>query len=173
MKRILAFFALLLTLTFPACKKDTIAYRSAFDKSEQAWLAFKASSGNSYDYLVASGSWTGYGTETLISVRGGIIIARHYVAKMPKNDGTNQFTVVEEWQEGAAQVGTHQKGATPQTLDEVYALAKTDWLLKRDKAKNYFETNNNGMISSCGYTQELCADDCFTGITITSIKAVQ
>ena len=171
MKQMFSLMALLLVLS--ACKKDTIEYRNEYSKSYQSWIAFKAASGNSYDYLVVSNSWTGYSTETLISVRSGVITARHFVARISKNDGTGQVTVVEEWLEGNAQVGTHQKGANPQTLDEVYAMAKTTWLLKREDAKTFFEATNNGMISSCGYVPNACADDCFTGITISSITAVQ
>lgn len=33
----------------------------------------------------------------------------------------------------------------------------------------YFETKNNGLISTCGYVENTCADDCFIDITITRI----
>jgi len=40
---------------------------------------------------------------------------------------------------------------------------------KRKDASVYFEAKNNGMISSCGYVQDGCMDDCFNGINIASI----
>ena len=44
--------------------------------------------------------------------------------------------------------------------------------LRMDEDENliFFEANNKGMISTCGYFPKNCADDCFTGITITEIK---
>jgi len=45
-------------------------------------------------------------------------------------------------------------------------------LLKRDNVTTYFEAKNNGMISSCGYWPNNCADDCFTGVSITLIEAL-
>jgi hypothetical protein len=56
------------------------------------------------------------------------------------------------------------------TLDEIYDRAKSDWLRKRSNAQTYFEANNNGLISSCGYVEEGCQDDCFRGITIASVE---
>lgn len=78
------------------------------------------------------------------------------------------------WTETGAMVGTHT--GTPAsgylTLDQVYEKAKNDWLKKRSGTTTYFEAKNNGLISSCGYVPDNCADDCFTGINITLIEAL-
>ncbi len=58
------------------------------------------------------------------------------------------------------------------TLDEIYKLAETDWIIKRKNAKLYFETKNNGMISLAGYVEGNCQDGCFNGVNIKSIQAI-
>lgn len=79
-----------------------------------------------------------------------------------------------EWREVGAMVGTTQNtsASTFLTLDEVYEKAKNDWLKKKPGVETYFETQNNGMISTCGYVPDNCADDCFSGITISLIEAL-
>ena len=67
-------------------------------------------------------------------------------------------------------MNTHVNGGTSLTLDEIYEKARTEWLLKRKDATSYFEAKNDGMISSCGYVNNNCADDCFVGITINLIE---
>ncbi|MGY5355583.1 hypothetical protein [Wenyingzhuangia sp. IMCC45467] len=57
-------------------------------------------------------------------------------------------------------------------MDEIYEKAKQDWLIKRKEVLVYFETDNNGLISTCGYVPKNCMDDCFLGITIKSIEAL-
>ncbi len=79
-----------------------------------------------------------------------------------------------EWVEETSQLGAHQNtSACPYlTLDAVYDEAKKVWLKKRENTEFFFETTNNGMISTCGYTPNNCMDDCFRGIRITRIEAL-
>lgn len=79
-----------------------------------------------------------------------------------------------DWFEVGATLGTTQNTPANQlfTLDEVYEKAKNDWLLKKPDVTTYFETKNNGMISTCGYVPDGCADDCFRGIEITFIESL-
>ncbi|MEH6308473.1 hypothetical protein RYH73_22645 [Olivibacter sp. CPCC 100613] len=65
---------------------------------------------------------------------------------------------------------TDSPAAATLTLDQVYELAKNDWLRRRDNAKASFEAENNGIISSCGYWEDGCMDDCFRGIRITLVE---
>lgn len=171
MRTKLTLFALMfMSLLFSACKKDSIEYDNDFDKSYKAWLNFKESSGNSYHYKMTSGSWTGSTTETVITVTDGKITKRYFKYTSPvANDGAPGRT--EEWTEQEGEINTHA-GLEALTLDQVYEKAKTDWLLKRKDASTYFEANNNGMISSCGYVDDNCADDCFNGIRIASVEAL-
>jgi len=161
---------LLITGTFTACKK--IAYDSKFDKSYQKWLDFKKSANNSYRYETLTSSWTGYSTKSTITVRAGKVVGRSYLAQSIADQQTNAIKVEEEWTEDEGNLNSHPRGFNTITLDEIYQKAKNDWLLKRKDAKTYFETENNGMLSSCGYVSNGCMDDCFTGIYISSIVAL-
>jgi hypothetical protein len=79
---------------------------------------------------------------------------------------------VSSWDEDANNIGTHNAGAEVLTLDQIYDKAKNEWLKADTKTnKIYFETDAKGLIASCGYVPDGCQDDCFTGVTITSIKA--
>ncbi|QHS62242.1 hypothetical protein [Chitinophaga agri] len=159
---------LIICSLFIACKKD-MEYADNFHTSERVWSNFKASAGNSYSYMVTTGSWTGTVTETVLTVRNGQVVARSYVHKEREGTGP-QLVVLAQWEENNTDLGSHQEGAKPFTLDDIYAQAKSDWLKKRGDAKTYFETLNGGMISLCGYVPDGCADDCFRGITIGYIR---
>lgn len=78
------------------------------------------------------------------------------------------------WSESEKELGKYNGlGATEiMTLDDVYTKAKGEWLVAQEKKKIFFETKNNGMISSCGYIIGNCQDDCFTGINISDIKTL-
>lgn len=157
---------------FSACKKESFESKKDFEKSYAQWLNFKTASGNSYQYTVGGGSWTGIGWQTDITVSKGKVVQRHFKLTFP--DGwTGSMPDVDkmEWTENENEIGLHENaGAAPATLDEVYEKARNNWLKKRENATTYFEAKNNGLISSCGYVQVGCVDDCFIGITITSIE---
>lgn len=153
-----------------SCKKD-LEFKSKFDKSYKAWQDFRKSSDNSYRYSVHTASWTGASSQTIITVKAGKVVRRSYIAKMIDRE-TNKPVVVKEWNENQEDINTHDYAASPITLDEVYHKAKTDWLKKRDHADTYFETKNQGMISSCGYIEKGCQDDCFIGVSIDFIEKI-
>ncbi|SHF25402.1 hypothetical protein [Pedobacter caeni] len=162
---------LIVTMILTSCKKNNIEHENDFDKSFKAWTDFKASSDNSYHYTVSTVSWTGLSTETQVTVKNGKPIQRSYLAKSVRSTPKNEVTIHEQWTEDEAKLNTHPNQFKAVTLDEIYQKAKTVWLLKKKNAKSYLETKNNGMISSCGYIEENCADDCFVGINIESIVA--
>lgn len=168
-----AVILIFMVLVAAGCKKDSISKQTEYQTSYRAWLSYKQSVNNSYSYTVNTGSWTGFGTETVINVINGKIVSRSYTAYRlvanPPNGSTK--TIVNSWSENAASLNTHaHEGAELLTLDEVYAKAKSVWLAA-DKKENdvYFEALNNGLISDCGYVPKGCQDDCFTGINISSI----
>ncbi|WP_199158518.1 hypothetical protein [Pedobacter nototheniae] len=171
MKRYNLLILLFVGIFFSACKKDKIVSANDYEKSYKTWLNFKVASNNSYRYQVNTNSWTGYSTETTITVQNGAIVKRAYVAKAidPK---THAIVVVKEWIEDKTSLNTHQDGALTRTLDDIYDEAKSNWLIKRKDAKTSFEAKNNGMISSCGYVENGCQDDCFNGIYISLIEKI-
>ncbi|RYF26235.1 MAG: hypothetical protein EOO42_01995 [Flavobacteriales bacterium] len=172
MKKNLYLLLVLIVTSFAACKKDDIVYDDAFRKSNRAWLAFKKESNNNYSYNVSVGSWTGYGSNTIILVKNGKVVERSFKSQNITYTTTGMEIVEREsWTETATNLNTHDNGAaTTLTLDEVYAKAKSIWLVKRKDAETFFEANNNGMISLAGYVENGCQDDCFNGITIVSIN---
>lgn len=163
---------LLMTIVLiPSCKKSDFTHENKFDRSYHSWLNFKKNSLNSYTYKVSSGSWTGIGIETVITVKSGKVVRRDYERKNI-NHSTNQPFTEETWSESLDSLNTHAYGAPTLTLDEIYDKAKTEWLIKRKDARIYLEADNAGMISRCGYTENNCVDDCFTGIYINYIEAL-
>lgn len=76
------------------------------------------------------------------------------------------------WIEYENEINSHENivAAAPLTLDEVYGKAKNEWLIKRKNVKTYFEANNGGLISTCGFVEDGCMDDCFRGIRIAYIE---
>jgi hypothetical protein len=169
-KLILSLFAFLLVFSLSSCKKDNMAYTNAYNKSYNAWEDFKAASNNSYRYNVQTSSWAGTSSETVITVQKGVVVGRDYIRTFSTHTASSwQVDTLGAWSENGAQLGTHDEGASLWTLDDIYTEAKTNWLLKRDDAQTFFETENNGMISSCGYRNNGCQDDCFIGIHIKTI----
>lgn len=171
------YFILTLVFTaiiFTGCKKEEISKKNDFEKSLAEWKKFKNSSGNSYQYTALRTSWVGMSFQTVITVKKGKVVRRKFTWII-RDGGTSQIPEDQrEWTEEENEINAHQQsGATDAiTLDEVYDKAKNDWLKKRDNVTTYFETKNNGLISSCGYSDNNCADDCFVGINITSISSL-
>ncbi|QCX02259.1 hypothetical protein FGM00_02790 [Aggregatimonas sangjinii] len=166
------FIALLLIAGLSSsCEKDDSEYQNDFEDSRKAWLDFKESTNNSYKYIVVGGSWVGFSWETTLTVSNGKLIGRHFKYTVTEGLAENVTEEELEWTENEAEIGTHEfVGADALTLDEIYDKAQREWLKKRENAKIYFETKNNGMISTCGYVENGCADDCFIGVTINSIE---
>lgn len=149
---------------------DDLNYQNDFDKSHDAWLNFKEQSGNSYKYTVVGSSWVGFSWETTLTVVDGKITQRRFKYTAPDDLGTIPEDEV-EWIENGAELGRHQyQAADLLTLDAIYAKAKNEWLIKRKDATTYFETDNDGMLSTCGYVINGCMDDCFIGIHIKAIE---
>ncbi|MEO6134832.1 MAG: hypothetical protein ABIP35_06745 [Ginsengibacter sp.] len=176
MKAKLCFFTLLfIGAIFTSCKKSDINYEINFEKSYKEWLRLKETSVNSYRYVVSNGSWTGMGWQTTITVREGKVVQRDFKLSFPVGwTGSIPGADKMEWTENENEINSHEDTPAGEaiTLDAVYEKARNNWLKKRGNGKTYFEAKNNGLISSCGYVEGGCQDDCFIGITITSIESL-
>ncbi len=169
MKKKIWLLLLCLVSVFWECKKEDFKYENEFDQSFFKWETFKKNAGDSYSYVVYNSSWVGASWQTEIIVTNGKVTQRSF--KMISAQGLGDIPQAErEWVESKDEINIHSTGATPLTLDQIYEKASTDWLLKRKNATIYFETENNGLISVCGYVEDGCQDDCFVGIHISSIK---
>lgn len=157
------------------CDKSDFEFENKYDKSYKSWLTFKNSVDNSYTYKVTTEMYWGLSTETIITVSNGVVIRREF--KLTPIEGLDIEIPEEnlEWVETEGEIGSKKDtpAAEAITLDEVYEIAKKDWLQKRNNAQTFFETENNGIISRCGYRENNCADDCFIGINITSVDILR
>ena len=156
-----------------SCENDDLDYGADFENSQQAWIDFKESTDNSYQYTAVAGTWAGPSWETTITVSKGSITERHF--EYTVTEGLAEDTPEEEleWTETGNEIGTHlNPAAEALTLDEVYIKAQQDWLIEREDSKTIFETENNGLISRAGYVDDDCMDDCFVGIKIKSIQGL-
>lgn len=167
-KKTVFIFLTFLTI-LASCKKEDFSYENEFERSFSTWENFKARTGNSYTYVVNSSSWIGLAWQTEITVSNGEVSQRSY--KLLSNQGLNNIPESEkEWVEIKSEINSHTTGAAPLTLDQIYEKARTEWLVKRENATAYFEAENGGLISKCGYVDDGCQDDCFIGVQISSIK---
>ena len=152
-----------------SCRKDKkMEFSSEYKRSHDAWLDFKSKSANKYQYTVNQSSVFNFGANTTITVVNGKITERKF-SSYKSDGGTGQIVITSEWTEDANSIGSHTRGAAAVTMDEVYAKAKNEWLKKRENVKVYFESKNNGMLSTAGFVPDGCMDDCFEGIHVTSI----
>lgn len=78
MKKLVLLTVLLGTALLSACEKDDIEHKSAFDRSYDAWLKFRESSGNNYRYEVSGATWAGSSWLTAITVRNGKVVQRDF-----------------------------------------------------------------------------------------------
>lgn len=154
-----------------SCEKDDLEHQNNFEESRKAWSDFKEFTNNSYKYKIVGGSWAGFSWETTLTVSNGKLIERHFKYTVTEGLAENVQEEEQEWIENEGEIGSHEfVGAEALTLEEIYEKAQTEWLKKRENTVTYFETKNNGLISTCGYVENGCMDDCFIGVTIKSIE---
>lgn len=166
-------FYCLIVLLYVSCKKDENL--DQLQASERVFENFKTSTQNSYRYVTNITTTIGINptyAETTITVTNGKITARTYAVYPITAHDINSRATQYSYTESTATLGTHPEGSALLTLDDIYTKAKNEWLAV-DKSKNTitFKTDNNGMISVCGYSTSL-ADGPFTGINIISITAL-
>ena len=174
MKSIFYFIGIFLSIfiTFSCSSDKEINYQEELKISKALWESFKKSNDNSYKYTVTRASWTGETWETTITVKGGVVSGRQFKYTSP--DSSIDYVPQEdrEWTENFNELGSHSNSsaADPITLDEIYLKAEKDWLINRKNTTSYLRTENNGIISYCGYVENDCEDDCFIGIIIENIS---
>lgn len=159
-------------ITFSCSSDNEIDHQDDLEISQALWKSFKKSHNNSYEYVVTKASWSGTAWITTITVKEGIVAKRHFKYTSPENTIDYVPQEDQEWTENFNEINSHPSSpaADAITIDEVYFKAENDWLINRNNATTYFEAENNGIISYCGYVEDDCEDDCFIGIKIESIN---
>lgn len=146
-----------------------LAKQGELDRSLAAWNALKAENGESYRYETSFASWAGFGDTTTLSVQSGKVTARAYEAYRLEGDG--QTTITESWTEEGAAVGSHEAGAAPRTVDELYGVCRAEVLTKNPLANDfYLFFRDDGVLESCTYVPKGCVDDCSSGVNITGLE---
>jgi hypothetical protein len=139
-----------------------------FVESKAQWKDLKKKNGNSYEYTIREQSWTGVGSDTRILVTRGKVTARYFTAfQMSDEDGSIEYTGGYE-EVDKKDIGTHEEGAPPINIDGLYQTCLSKYLVvDPDSNTVYFDTNEEGVISLCGYVPIGCVDDCFEGINMS------
>ncbi|BDD05193.1 hypothetical protein [Aureibacter tunicatorum] len=147
-------------------KFDSLTYEESIEK----WEILKAENSDGYSYKIEFQSFAGFGNVTEIIVESGEVVERNY-QEYTRDLNTNEKNIVEEYNEKGASVGSHEKGFSPLTIDELYETCLQDYLEVDSEANQItFETNDLGIISTCGYFPYNCADDCFIGFSMSSFE---
>jgi len=146
-----------------------LSYSESIDK----WNELKIKNGNSYIYQTTFSSWTGWGSVTELKVTDGIVTSRIY-QEFKTSESNGQPEIIDSYTETKTNLGCHEKGAKPLTIDDLYNSCASEYL-KVDKENNtiYFETESDGLMTLCGFVPEGCMDDCFRGVKINSFKWVK
>lgn len=121
-----------------------------------------------YDIVAPASGWSGPQIQEILDRMG---LTGEEFAEMNGRTLAGELS----WTEEGDEVGTRSSSpaASPRTLDEIYETARNVWLMKRDDAHTSFEADNDGLLSACGFVVKGCQDDCFNGIRIASIEALQ
>lgn len=96
-------------------------------------------------------------------------MSRAYEGYIIAEDG--QREVIKTWVENENDLGSHEEGAKPITLDGIYTDCKTN-ILTANEEDNYivFLAENDTLLSVCSYFPENCLDDCSIGYRISDIQ---
>ena len=153
---------------------------SDYYNSLRTWNKLKLENGDSYSYINSFQSWTGNYTNTIIEVEKGKPISRNYetgiIEYMPKSDGGVDIknTKNDTYIENQDNLGTHKAGFSPITMDNIYRNCILNISKVSSLTNNiYFETDNSGILSTCGYVPKNCQDECFEGVEINNFKWIK
>tara|TARA_B110001454_G_C12703910_1_gene427770 strand:- start:1472 stop:2032 length:561 start_codon:yes stop_codon:yes gene_type:complete len=140
----------------------------AYNESLNKWTDLKKVHGNSYIYQTTFLSWTGFGNTTEVKILENKVTARMY-EEFIIDRKTEERMITDSYSEDEKTLGSHEKGLSPFTIDELYNSCASDYLTAAIENNTlYFETEINGLMTRCGFVPKGCADDCYQGILIDS-----
>ncbi len=78
---------------------------------------------------------------------------------------------IESYTETGEEIGSHSEGFDPLLIDELYETCISEYLrVNTGENDVYFNTNEAGIISNCGFVEKGCVDDCFIGFRISEFQ---
>ena len=146
-----------------------VVKQSELSSSLETWNALKTQNGDSYHYETSFASWAGFGNKTTLTVQNGEVTARAYEAY--RLEGEGQATITESYTEEGTTLGTHEAGAAPRTVDELYGVCRAEVLTQSALANDFYLTfRADGVLETCEYAPKNCADDCSRGVNVTELE---
>ena len=145
----------------------------SYSDSKTMWKEVKAQNEETYSYTVSFSSWSGFGSRTTITVKDGLVSKRKYLyfEQVLNEESELEEVEIESYTETGEEIGSHSEGFDPLLIDELYQTCLSDYL-NINKADNeiYFNTDEAGIISNCGFVETGCVDDCFRGFRISEFN---
>jgi len=139
----------------------------SYIESKTSWQKQKQENGDSYEYALEVTSFTGHGNRTIMSIENGKVMKRTYLTVYMDPDN-GEVEEQEVYSESGLEVGTNSEGAKPLTIDALYEICASEYLVvDEENNRIYFDTNDEEIMDLCGYVPIGCADDCFTGLTFS------
>lgn len=162
--------------------------QAAYQHSLDTWQAYKQKhpADVGYTFTLTTSSFTGFGTETKLTIKNNVVSSRDFHLIMPPNgeaSGINLDALPKDYHEDQATLNTHPDGAKPTNLDDIYKQCKEALSVNPDDNWIYFETfadtgaqndlnERRGLIKTCGFVPHNCADDCFRGVRVSEIQSL-
>jgi hypothetical protein len=137
------------------------------------WKELKAQNDETYSYTVNFISWSGFGSRTTIIVKDGLVSKRKYLyfEQVLNEESELEEVEIESYTETGEEIGSHSEGFDPLLIDELYETCISEYLIVNTGENDiYFNTNDAGIISSCGFVEKACVDDCFIGFRISEFQ---
>ena len=137
-------------------------------ESLETWNSLKTENGGHYRYETLFVSWTGFRSTTTLTVQDNEVVTRAYESSYTDDDGEE---ISESWTEEGAAVGSHEAGAKPRTVDELYTECQKN-VLTQNAAENEFYLSFHGddVLKACYYRSKNCADDCLRGVSADKLE---
>jgi hypothetical protein len=147
------------------------AERGRLEGSLATWKQLVQAQGDTYSYVVPTSSFTGWVTRTGLQVEAGVVTYRRYESSTVGPTGTTLLPATLQWEERAAEVGSHQAGAAPSTIDALYQRCANQVLTQSpDTNVITLGLDDRSLLATCTFRPKNCQDDCAMGVVITELQ---
>ncbi|TYP98705.1 hypothetical protein C7447_10220 [Tenacibaculum adriaticum] len=144
----------------------------SFNENLEKWNELKIENGNSYTYKIRRSSVFGHTQTTTLVIQNDKVIARSFESYKPDLDSDDfNLILIETYDENESNLGENTNGAELKLIEDYYNDCSSEYLIVTTNNKIItFSTSDSGIITSCGYRDKRCADDCFIGYTISDFE---
>jgi len=160
-----------------SCERDATGVDSDFadvplmEESRDTWEDWKATHGDSYRWSSCGSTMMGTVMRTTVVVEDGEVTERHF--DHWRGPGADSEVTPSSWTETGDELGSHDEGEDPRTMDELYSWCFDEYLvLPEDENSFHVQTFESGLIKMCGVFPHGCADACYQGVSLETIEAL-